>query len=219
MISGVFGLPGSGKSLFLGMIAQRAVSGKSINFKTLSLGTLKRYKYVYTNFSCKGCYKLDYEKLGISNYTDCLILVDEIMLLSDSRDYKKFTDSLKFFYSEHRKSNCDFLYASQSYDDVDRKIRTRTQRLYYIDNWFFDFARVRQIDYYFDVSGGRINEGYTYASPFTNFYFWKPSYYSNIDTKEIINGGFVEEPKLIPWEEDNKTLGAGQGGKPPLCGG
>lgn len=202
MISGIFGLPGSGKSLFLGLIAQRAVKGKSINFKTLSLGTLRSYKYVYTNFRCPGCYKLDYDKLGIFNYSDCLILVDEIMLLSDSRDYRKFTDNLKFFYSEHRKSNCDLIYASQSYDDVDKKIRNRTQRLYYIDPWFFEFSRVRQIDYYFDVSHGKISEGYSYAPPFSNFYFWRPSYYDNIDTKEIINGAFSEPPELISWDSE-----------------
>lgn len=207
MISGVFGLPGSGKSLFLGLIAQRAVEGKSINFKSLSLGTLRRYKYVYTNFFCKGCYKLDYDKLGFVNYSDCLILVDEIMLLSDARDYRKFTDNLKFFYSEHRKSNCDFIYASQSYDDVDKKIRVRTQRFYYIDLWFWNFSRVRQIDFYFDVSHGKINEGYSYAPPVTNFYFWRPHYYENIDTKEMINGSFSESPELIPWDSDDDKAG------------
>lgn len=207
MISGIFGLPGSGKSLFLGLIAQRAVKGKSINFKTLSLGTLRSYKYVYTNFRCSGCYKLDYDKLGVVNYSDCLILVDEIMLLSDSRDYRKFTDNLKFFYSEHRKSNCDLIYASQSYDDVDKKIRNRTQRLYYVDLWFLYFSRVRQIDYYFDVSHGKINEGYSYAPPISNFYFWRPHYYENIDTKEMINGAFSEPPELVPWDSDDDRVG------------
>lgn len=202
MISGIFGLPGSGKSLFLGLIAQRAVKGKPINFKTLSLGTLRSYKYVYTNFHCSGCYKLDYDKLGVVNYSDCLILIDEIMLLSDSRDYRKFTDNLKFFYSEHRKSNCDLIYASQSYDDVDKKIRNRTQRLYYIDLWLLEFSRVRQIDYYFDVSHGKINEGYSYAPPLSNFYFWRPHYYENINTKEIINGSFSEPPELISWDSE-----------------
>lgn len=220
MISGVFGLPGSGKSLFLGLIAHRAVNNKTINFRGLNLGSLKRYKYVYTNFFCKGCYKLDYNKLGVVNYSDCLILVDEIMLLSDSRDYKKFTDSLKFFYAEHRKSNCDFVYASQSYDDVDKKIRNRTQQLYYVDSWFLYFSRVRRIVNYFDVSNGKINEGYIYAPPITDFHFWRPFHYANIDSYEFINGQLNnQEPELIPWEENNKTLGAGQGGKPPLCGG
>lgn len=201
LISGIFGLPGSGKSLFLGLIAQRAVKGKNINYHGLTLGGLRKYKYVYTNFSCDGCYKLEYDKLGVLNYRDCLILVDEIMLLSDSRDYKKFTDNLKFFYSEHRKSNCDFIYASQSYDDVDKKIRNRTQQLYYIDRWFFEFSVVKRIEYYFDVANGKINEGYIYAPPITDFHFWRPKYYKYIDSYELVNGSLQDEPELIPWSD------------------
>ena len=199
MISGIFGLPGSGKSLFLGYVASRAVANKNINCHGLVLGNFKKYKRVYTNFYCKGCYKLDYDKLGIVNYSDCLILVDEIMLLSDSRNYKKFTDNLKFFYAEHRKSNCDFVYASQSYDDVDKKIRNRTQQLYYIDQWFLKFSRVRRIINYFNVFQGTISEGYMYAPPATNFYFWRPKYYNNIDTYQFINGTLSDEPDLVLW--------------------
>lgn len=219
MISGIFGLPGSGKSLFLGMIAQRAVQGKSINSHGLYLGGVNKYKYVYTNFSCKGCYKLDYDKLGIYNYENCLILVDEIMLLSDARDYKNFSDNLKLFYSEHRKSKCDFIYASQGYKDVDLKIRSRTEQYYYIKKSFFEFSRVRRIDFFFDIVNYDIKEGYCYAPVATDFFFWRPHYYDNINSYELINGSYQEEPKLIPWEEDNKTFGAGQRGKPPLCGG
>ncbi len=212
MISGIFGLPGSGKSLLLGLIANRAVRGKSINYHSLMFGNLRKYKYVYTNFSCEGCYKLDYNKLGILNYSDCLILVDEIMLLSDARDYKKFTDNLKFFYSEHRKSNCDFIYASQSYDDVDKKIRNRTQQLYYVDQWFWNFSRVRRIVNYFDVSNGKINEGYVYAPPITDFHFWRPKYYKNIDSYELINGQLqTQEPELIPWETKQELLNKSEG--------
>lgn len=199
MISGIFGLPGSGKSLFLGMIAQRAVQGKNINFHGLSLGSLKEYKYVYTNFSCDGCYKLDYDKLGISNYRDCLILVDEIMLLSDSRDYKKFTDNLKFFYSEHRKSNCDFIYASQYYKDVDLKIRTRTEQYYYVERSFLKFSRVRRIDFFFDIINFNITDGFSFAPIASDFFFWRPYYYDNIDSYELVNGSLQEEPELIPW--------------------
>ncbi len=200
MISGVFGLPGSGKSLFLGMIAQRAVHGKNINCHGLSLGDLKSYKYVYTNFSCSGCYKLDYDKLGVYSYEDCLILVDEIMLLSDARDYKNFTDNLKFFYSEHRKSKCDFIYASQGYKDVDLKIRNRTQQYYYIEHSFLEFSRVRRIDFFFDIINFSITEGFAFAPLATDFFFWRPKYYDNIDSYELINGSFQQDPVLIPWE-------------------
>ncbi|MDE6501511.1 MAG: hypothetical protein K2L10_05460 [Ruminococcus sp.] len=202
MISCIFGLPASGKSLFLGMIAQRAVAGKNINFHGLNLGSVKRYDYVYTNFYCKGCYKLDYDKLGIYNYSNCLILVDEIMLLSDSRDYKKFSDNLKLFYSEHRKSDCDFIYASQSYKDVDLKIRQRTEQYYYIQRSLLKFSRVRRIDFFFDISSGNIVDGFEFASPMYDFFFWRPHYYDNIDTKEFINGVPTQQPVLISWDSE-----------------
>ena len=204
IISGVFGLPGSGKSLFLGMIAQRAVHGKNINFHGLSLGSLKKYKYVYTNFSCDGCYKLEYDKLGIYNYENCLILVDEIMLLSDARDYKKFSDNLKFFYSEHRKSNCDFIYASQSYDDVDKKIRNRTEQYYYVERFFLDFSRVRRIDFFFDIINFKIVDGFSFAPIATDFFFWRPHYYDNIDSYELVNGSLRNEPELILWSDKSE---------------
>lgn len=206
MISCIFGLPGSGKSLFLGMIAQRAVQGKNINFHGLNLGSLKSYRYVYTNFSCKGCYKLDYDKLGVYNYEDCLMLVDEIMLLSDARDYKNFSDNLKLFYSEHRKSKCDFIYASQGYKDVDLKIRTRTEQYYYIERSLFDFSRVRRIDFFFDIINYNITEGFSFAPLVTDFFFWRPKYYENINSYELINGSYQQEPVLIPWELKSEVL-------------
>lgn len=200
MISGIFGLPGSGKSLFLGMIARRAVQGKNINFHGLSLGSQRNYKYVYTNFSCEGCYKLEYDKLGVYNYEDCLILVDEIMLLSDSRDYRSFTDNLKLFYSEHRKSNCDFIYASQGYKDVDLKIRQRTEQFYYVENFFLEFSRIRRIDFFFDIINYDIREGFSFAPVATDFFFWRPKYYDNINSYELINGSLQQMPELILWE-------------------
>lgn len=202
MISGVFGLPGSGKSLFLGMIADKAIHGQNINSHGLFLGDVKKYNHVFTNFSCSGCFQLDYDKLGINNYHDCLILVDEIMLLSDSRDYKNFSSNLNKFYSEHRKSDCDFIYASQSYDDVDKRIRNRTQQLYYIRSSFFGTSRISRIDYYFDVSFGKINEGYRYAPVLTDYFFFRKKYYNLIDSKEIINFDYDNEPELIPWDSE-----------------
>lgn len=200
MISGVFGLVGSGKSLFLGMIAERAVQGKNINFHGLQLGTQKKYDYVYTNFKCDGCYKLEYDKLGIYDFRNSLIIVDEIMLLSDSRDYKSFSQNLKFFFSQHRKGGNDFIYASQAYKDVDLKIRQRTAQYYYVEQSFFKFSRVRRIDFYFNVEYGDIKDGLEFAPPATDFFFWRPKYYHNINSCEFINGSLHQEPDLIPWE-------------------
>ena len=119
MIIGVFGLPGAGKTTFLASAAQHLLNGKKF------LG-LSPSKVVFTNFYCKGCYKLDFDKLGIYNFSDCNILIDEIMLLADTRNFKTFPESLKRFFSQHRKTLGDghgCLWCSQYYDDCDKKIR------------------------------------------------------------------------------------------------
>ena len=170
MISAIFGLPGSGKSLTLSYIAYRAVNGKSINWHGLYLSTAK-YARIYTNFPFEGAYKLDFETLGKADYNNCLMLIDEIQLFADSRNFKTFGDNLKYFFSMHRHDKIDIVYASQSFDNVDKRIRSLTDRLYYVDKFMLGLIRVRQIQSYFDVSRGNINEGYQYCSGFNTCYF------------------------------------------------
>lgn len=209
MVSGIFGLPGSGKSLFLGYLAHRAALGKNINSRSLVFQTQNKYDKVYTNFPCPGCYSFKYDELGEKDFSQCLIVIDEIMLLSDSRDFKSFSSSLKFFYSQHRKFNLDLIYASQCYDDVDKKIRGITERLYYVSRstWFdlFNFSLIRRIDSFFDVAFGKISEGYQYAPPSCNYYFYRPKAYDFIDSFSTINKSVKEDvaPTSILWTNDN----------------
>ena len=68
MIQGYFGLPGSGKTTFLTMLAQNEL--KKIR-KNKSV-----YDKVLTNFYCDGCYKIDYKDLGHYSIENSLILLD-----------------------------------------------------------------------------------------------------------------------------------------------
>lgn len=206
MISLIFGLPGSGKSLLLSYIAYRAVNGKSINFHGFHLSTHK-YARVYTNFPCKGAYQFDFDTLGKCNYQNCLFLCDEIQLFADSRNFKNFNDDLKYWFSNHRKYKCDFVAASQSYDHCDKRIRDITDRLYYVDKWFFNFVRVREIVSYFDIARGSINEGYEYASGINASYFYAPRLYKYNDTYAIIGKHILKPAPAVPWvEEEAKEI-------------
>ena len=90
MIQGYFGLPGSGKTTFLTMLAQK------------ELRKIRKNKSVYdkvlTNFYCDGCYKIDYKDLGHYSIENSLILLDEITLDADSRDFKQFDKFHKSFF-------------------------------------------------------------------------------------------------------------------------
>ena len=90
MIQGYFGLPGSGKTTFLTMLAQKELKKIRKN--------KSRYDKVLTNFYCDGCYKIDYKDLGHYSIENSLILLDEITLDADSRDFKQFDKYHKSFF-------------------------------------------------------------------------------------------------------------------------
>lgn len=124
MINGYFGLPGSGKSTFLTRIAQKEL-------KRIKKGR-SPYKHVLTNFYCAGCERVNYKDLGHFDISDSLILLDEITLDADSRNFKQFDEAHKHFFLMHRHYNCDVIYFTQQYDGVDKKIRDITSNLYFV---------------------------------------------------------------------------------------
>lgn len=145
MITGIFGLPGVGKSTVLAMYAKHG---------------FKNYDRVYSNFYISGCYQLEWDKLGIENFHDCLMLIDEISLYCDNRDWKSFSKDLLYFFKMHRHYGIDIIYCSQSYQDCDKKIRDITDEIYQITRFFFGFSRIREISKSFGVNQGRIEEYY-----------------------------------------------------------
>lgn len=165
-INMVFGLPGGGKTTFLAKKAKKA---------------LKRGERVYTNFEFKGAYKLDFNDLGVHDYSDCTILIDEISLLCDSRNWKEFGANLVYFFSHHRKYGVTVWACSQSFRDCDVKIRNLTDHLYYIKCLPFGFSSVRVIQKVFDVDG-EITEGYN-LSGFPELVY-RPRYYKYFDSYE-----------------------------------
>ena len=92
MITGYFGLPGSGKTTFLTMLAQKEL-------KRMAKGK-SPYKHILTNFYCEGCEKIDFNDLGRYQFDNALILLDEITIDADNRDFKNFgKEKVTFFTS------------------------------------------------------------------------------------------------------------------------
>ena len=192
MISAIFGLPGAGKSLLLGWMGHRAIEGKSINTHGFHCGYFDKYARVYTNFPLEGAYKLDFELLGVADYNHCLILIDEIQLFADSRNFKNFSAELSNFFTQHRKDHIDLVWCSQSFKNCDLRIRSVTDRLYYVDRSFLNLIRVRSILSYFRVDGD-IQEGYEYCSGFNTKYFIPSTLYKYNDTWSKMKS-FVSQP-------------------------
>lgn len=124
MIIGYFGVPGCGKTTLLTKEARREL-------KLIKKGKSK-YKAVYTNFYCDGCHIIDFADLQKYKIHDSLILLDEIALDADNRKFKFFTDEHRDFFVLHRHLGLDIIYATQSFELVDLKIRQLTQELWYM---------------------------------------------------------------------------------------
>lgn len=190
MITCVFGLPGQGKSTYMAKLAKRALTTRKGK---------KRYDAVYCNFNMAGCYKLDYADLGLYNFENCLILLDEMMNEADSRDFKKFDAYKKYFFSNHRHYGVDIIYFTQAWDDVDKKIRNNTQELYYIKR-FLAWSVVVPIKQLLTVDDltHQIVTGYKFRSIIRAEIFFRPLYYKWFDS--------YERRDLPPLEPRHKIL-------------
>ena len=188
MITGYFGLPGCGKTTFLTMLAQKELKKISKNKSA--------YQYVFTNYFCEGCYKINYLDLGNREIENSLILLDEITLDADSRNFKQFDQNKKQFFLLHRHYNCDLIYFTQQWDGVDKKIRDITQTLYYVKKlqfpFFREFTRAKLIFRCLEINEltKEIVSGYRFPNFFERFLgstvkiCFRPKYYKFFDSWE-----------------------------------
>lgn len=139
MVTCYFGVPGVGKTTLLAKFA----------IKGLKLVKSGRYENVYTNFYCKGCKRLDFKVLDTYKIYNSLIILDEITLDADNRKFKSFPDGVRDFFILHRHLGNDIIYATQSYEMVDLKIRQVTQELWYMSRSvvpiFSEFTTAKRI--------------------------------------------------------------------------
>lgn len=132
MITCYFGVPGAGKTTLLTKFATQAVKDQKRPNWLLKLKKRKKYSHVYTNFRCEGCEKIDYKDLEKYKIYNSLIILDELAMDADNRKFKEFSNGFRDFFILHRHLGNDIIYATQSYEAVDLKIRFLTQELWYM---------------------------------------------------------------------------------------
>ena len=117
-----YGLPGTGKTTILAAIAQTELH-KIRNGRST-------YSSVLTNFYCRNCDVFEPQQIFTTRFRRCLILIDEITLVWDSRNFKTFPAEVKDFFTLHRHLKSDVIYATQYYMNVDKRIRDVTDSTY-----------------------------------------------------------------------------------------
>lgn len=121
-VSRYFGLPGCGKTTILTYLALQGVKSGV-------------YKHVYSNVESlhvHGCTYVPFDLFGKYDFRDCLLLVDEAMIECGDRDYKSFSKEKIRAFVMHRHKNSDIVLFSQEPDGIDKKIRSITDRMYYV---------------------------------------------------------------------------------------
>lgn len=129
----VFGKKGSGKSSFL---VRKAIEYQKKGF------------VVYTNMSdccLENVRIIDPDFLGdFVPVADSCLLLDEVGMLYDNRNYKNFKPSVRDFFKLQRHYKVVCYLASQSFD-VDKKLRDLTDCMYLVTNVATAFSLVRPI--------------------------------------------------------------------------
>lgn len=122
MIKMYFGLPGSGKTTLAVKHAYDAIKSE------------KYPRGVYSNFpiDIKGVTLIKNDDIGKYDLDYALILIDEASVYADNRGFKNFDKYKIDYFLLHRHHHNDINLYTQGYNAVDKKIRSVTDRLYWI---------------------------------------------------------------------------------------
>lgn len=211
MIVGYFGVPGCGKTTLAAKKA-RTINKQIARGKKRELKGKKNkcpYDFVLTNFECKDCYKVDFTDIGKYDMQRCAIILDELTIDADNRDFKNFARSSVEGFIYHRHYFNDIFYYTQNYQAVDKKIRDLTHTLYFVRKsqlpFFNLFTRARIIYRTIEINDMTkdIVNGYRFPNWFEIFLnfigvlklgevCFRPFYYKDFDS-------FSQPLKLAPF--------------------
>ena len=213
MITCYFGVPGAGKTTLLTKFAVTAIKDQKRPKWLLRLKKRKKYAHVYTNFYCEGAEMIDFKDLDKYKTYDSLIILDELAMDADNRKFKTFSENIRDFFILHRHLGNDIIYATQSYEAVDLKIRFLTQELWYMSKsvvpLLCEFTTAKRI--YRNIA---INEhtsdlilGYRFCNLIESFFVknyrivLRRKYYKKFDSFDEGQLASREEFKSRKWED------------------
>ena len=208
MLTCFFCVPGCGKTTLLTKFAiselRKIEKGKS------------PYTAVYTNFYVEGCNQIDFALLEKYKLYDCLIILDEITLDADNRKFKDFTNGHRDYFILHRHIGNDIIYATQSYETVDLKIRQLTQELWYMSKtvvpFLSNYTTAKRIYRKIDINEhtSELKLGYRFCNLIESFFVsnfklvYRPFYYRYFDSFD--ENALERRPVLpaVPWTKNRK---------------
>ena len=127
------------------MVFGKKGSGKTTYMTKLAITYQKKGWTVYCDREIPGCFVFKTDDFGKYQFPEnSLVLVDEVGLVWDNRNFKSFPEHVKVYFKYQRQyKNVVYLF-SQSFD-VDKKIRDLTDHLYIVQNFFNCFSIARRV--------------------------------------------------------------------------
>lgn len=185
-VIGVFGKPGAGKSTLLTKWMYKDLKKGWEVYTDNTSTNLPGIKYFDNQKFKAGEWLPEGRKgyineEGIENEKDRKIALyfDEMGITYNNREFKtNLNPETLAWWKKHRHARVKVIYGSQSYKDMDLKIRTLTQQLYIVNRSMFkNFSVAKPIFIKLDIAnnentenaGGQIIEAYRYDL----FIFWK----------------------------------------------
>lgn len=120
-------------------------SGKTTLLTKYCIDALKKGKNVYSTVDLPGAYRLSIDDIGVRVFpADSLLLIDEVGMIWDNRNFKYFPSAVRDFFKAQRHNKLTVVMFSQ-HPDVDLKIRVLVDKMYLLSNPFNFCSLVRTV--------------------------------------------------------------------------
>ena len=160
-------------------------SGKSTMACRLALKSLKKGIKVYSNVEVKGCLNLDPRSdIGKYDISNGLVIIDEAGIEYNNREFKSFTQDQNKWFKLYRHARCDIVIFSQSFEDMDKKLRLLANRYFLVEKSFIPrFIRCRRITKKIAINDvdRQIIDAYDFV-PFSRRLYYAPKYWKHFDS-------------------------------------
>ena len=130
----------------LTMVFGKKGCGKTTYLTKLAYQHWKNGWYVFSTEDIEHTIKIKYSDIGKYWFPEhSCILVDEVGMIWDSRDFKNFKSEVRDWFKYQRHNKCKVYLFSQSFD-IDKKLRDLTDGMYLLVKRFRVFSYGKKID-------------------------------------------------------------------------
>ena len=168
----IFAPPGTGKTTLCASLVRKSIIEN---------------KKIYSNVPIRGAIKIDLKKMGYVEIRDATLIIDEGGAELGNRNWHKNLDENNIrFLKKHRHYNVDVYVLSQTWNDVDNKLRDLTTSLYMLKKSKIPFKiKACAIKKTMDLINGQIVQFFEWDTK-NDFSFYIPktwAYFNSYDTE------------------------------------